>query len=121
MLKHFMPCEAALGINSCWTKPRVTEFHTLSIKGLLFRSFATLAHTVRLFNTDCCFSIAFAPPATLMMLKHSTGSGAFRAFCPAGATAVSGSSGLPVFFLPKAKPSDLLCCQPYSNRWSGSG
>lgn len=86
---------------SCWTEPRATESHTLSIRGLLFLPIATLAHTARLFNTDCHFSIAFSPPAPLMMLKHSTGSGAFRAFCPAAATAVGGSPGLPVFPCPK--------------------
>lgn len=29
---------------SCWTEPRATESHTLSIRGLLFLPIATLAH-----------------------------------------------------------------------------
>jgi hypothetical protein len=85
---------------SCWTEPRATESHTLSIRGLLFQPFATLVHTARLFN--CCFSIALSPPATLIVVKHSTGFGAFRAIFPAGATAVGlAVRGYLFFFTPK--------------------
>jgi hypothetical protein len=85
---------------SGWTEPRATESHTLSIRGLLFLPIATLAHAARLFPTNGCFSIAFSPLDTLILVKPGTGIGAFRAFCPAGATAVGGSPGLPVFSLP---------------------
>ena len=82
---------------SGWTEPRATECHTLSIRGLLFLPIAMLAPATRLFPTNCCFSIALSPLATLILVKHSTGTGAFRAFCPAGATPMGGSPGLPVF------------------------
>jgi hypothetical protein len=82
---------------SGWTEPRATECHTLSIRGLLLLSIVALSHATQLFPANCCLSIAFLSFATLILVKHSTGGGAFRAIFPEGATVVGGSQGLPVF------------------------